>query len=192
VWVKGAAGPVSVRDVAGALDLYSVAGDLTVAGTPAQLSAETMGGDVTFEGTTPSARLKTADGAITVSGAAESLTIESVGGPVQVRGGAIARGEIRTVSGAIEVDAPVRAGGELGLLTQSASITLYLPEATRAALELRTFDGLLVNRFAGESRPSRGKPYRYTIGPAGGDEATLARVTARTLKGDIAIYRRAP
>jgi hypothetical protein len=164
-----------------------------------------MGGDVTFEGTTPSARLKTADGAITLSGGAESLTLESVGGPVRVRATPIARGEIRTVSGAIEVTAPLRPGGELDLLTQSASITLYLPGATRAALELRTFDGLLIDRFAGESRPSRGKPYRDTIGVARGGgagpdaaageaagEAGLAHVTARTLKGDIAVYRSTP
>ncbi|HEU4698753.1 MAG TPA: hypothetical protein VFS40_06200 [Gemmatimonadales bacterium] len=192
VWIKGAAGAVDVEDVTGALDVYTVSGDVTVRGAPAQLGAESMSGDLVVEATAPSMRLKTAGGAITLTGGAESLTIATVSGPVRVRTGPLLRGEIQSVSGAVDVDGAVRAGGELALLTHAAPITLTLPGSTRAELELRTFDGLLINRFSPEpARVSRGKPYRFAIGGGapgpGADDR--ARITVRTLKGDIAIYR---
>jgi len=189
VWVKGGTGDITIEGVAGALDAWAVSGDVTVRGDADALAAETMSGDVTIVGRTGSLRLKTAGGAISVAGAAASLTASSVSGPIRLDAADVVRGDVESVTGTVTFRGGVAPGGELAVLTHAASITLVLPRDLSAAFELRTFDGLLTNRFSGApARFSRGKPYRFATGAAAARDAALIRV--RTLKGDITLLRR--
>jgi DUF4097 and DUF4098 domain-containing protein YvlB len=193
VWVKGAAGAIEVSGIDGQLDLYSVAGDVRVRGRPAQLTAETIDGDLDVADGAGSARLKTAAGAVTVAGRVRGLTVGSVSGPVRVALEQVQRGEISTVTGSVHFRGALAADGLLDVVTHEASVTLVLPAATEADFELRTFDGLLVNRFGREAgRFSRGKPFRFSTrrtGAADDPDAPGARVAVRTLKGDISLFR---
>src|SRR5687767_5571244 len=74
VWIKTSGANITVMNIEGGLDLFSVSGAITVSGAPREVYAETMGGEISFANArTTSARLKTASGGIRVSGEASDI-----------------------------------------------------------------------------------------------------------------------
>lgn len=184
--IKSTTADVTVSGLTGTIEVLSVSGRVTVTGDARQVSAESMTGAVTVRGTTPVVRVRTADGAATVEGAVDDLRIETVSGPIVARGGRARMARLESVAGAVTFDGALAPDGTLDVQTHESSVTLRLPAGIGAAFDLTTFDGLLANRFGTEAaRPSRGgKPLRFTVNGGG------ARVTVRTLKGDVSVYRR--
>lgn len=184
--VKSATADVEVRDVRGSIEVMSVGGRVTVTGDPRQISVESMTGDVLVRSAAPVVRVRTAGGSATIEGAAEDLRVETVSGPIVVRAARPRRTRIESTTGTVTWDGGLAADGTLDVHTHESAVRLTFPAAVAAAFELTTFDGLLVNRFgSAAARPSRGgKPLRFTVNGGG------AQVAVRTLKGDVAVYRR--
>lgn len=185
LWIKSASAPIEVRDVAGALDLYSVSGTITVTGQPSLLTAEAMDGEVRVTGTAETMRLRTAGGGVTLAGGAEDLTVASVSGAIRVDGARVTHARLESVTGRITFLGTVVRGGSLEVQTHRAPVQLALPRDLDADFTVTAYEGLVTNRFGG--RPgafARGKPLHFTAGSGG------AQVTVRSLKGDVSIFRR--
>jgi hypothetical protein len=134
----------------------------------------------------PAVRVHTAGASATVEGAVEDLRVETVSGAIVVRPGRPRQTRLESVTGSVTFDGGLAADGTLDVHTHESAVRLTLPSAIAASFELTTFDGLLVNRFgSAAARPSRGgKPLRFEVNGGG------AMVSVRTLKGDVAVYRR--
>lgn len=186
VSIKSAAADVDVRDLRNVVEVFAVSGSITVTGPARQVTAESMTGAVTVRGATNIVRVRTAGGTATVESAAQDLRIETVSGPIVVRGARARQARLESVTGRVTFDGTLARDGVLDVQTHESPVTLTVPATLGAAFELTTFDGLLVNRFAdAAARPSRGgKPLKFTINGGG------AQVTVRTLKGNVAVYRR--
>ena len=184
--VKSAGADVEVRSVSGTIEISSVSGRVTVTGTARQISVESMIGDVMVQASAPAIRVHTAGASATVQGAVEDLRVETVSGAIVVRPGTPRQTRLESVTGSITFDGGLAADGTLDVHTHESAVRLTLPSAIAASFELTTFDGLLVNRFGrAAARPSRGgKPLRFEVNGGG------AMVSVRTLKGDVAVYRR--
>lgn len=186
VSVKSATADVDVRGVGGTIEVMSVGGRIAVSGNPREVSVESMAGAIDVVGDVPVVRVRTAGGSATVDGAVEDLMVETVSGPIVVRSRAPRRTRLESTSGSIAFEGGLAADATLDVQTHESAVKLTLPRTVAASFELTTFDGLLINRFgSAAARPSRGgKPLRFTANGGG------AQVTVRTLKGDVAVYRR--
>ena len=186
VSVKSATADVEVRDVRGAVEVASVGGRISVFGSARQVSVESMSGDVSVRGGTPVVRIRTGGGSATVDGNTEDLRVETVSGPIVVRTARPRQARLESATGSVTFDGGLAGDGTLDVQTHESDVRLTFPASTSAAFELTTFDGLLVNRFGDlAARPSRGgRPLRFTTGGGG------ATVKVRTLKGNVAVYRR--
>jgi hypothetical protein len=186
VSVKSATADVDVREVRGSVEVMSVGGQVTVTGDPRQVNVESMTGDVTVRGDAPVVRVRTAGGDATVDGTVEDLRIETVSGPIAVRAARPRRTRLESTTGSVAFVGGLARDGTMDVHTHESTVRLTFPETIAASFDLTTFDGLLINRFGNTAaRPSRGgKPLRFTTNGGG------AQVTVRTLKGDVAIYRR--
>lgn len=186
VAVKSASADVTIAGLTGAVEVSSVSGTVTLTGDPRQVSVESMEGAVDLRTGAPVVRVRTAGAAATVDGPVHDLRVESVSGAIVVHGADARQARLESVTGPIRYEGALTRDGVLDVQTHESAVTLILPAGLGAAFDLTTFDGLLINRFgSAAARPSRGgKPLRFTANGGG------ARVTVRTLKGDVAVYRR--
>jgi hypothetical protein len=188
LWVKSASAAITIENVAGEVEASSVTGAITISGTPAVLVAESMEGDIDISAPARVSRIKTAGGDITLREAAGEVTATSVSGAIRLldaRG--ITSGRVESVSGKVTFNGGVAAGGSLDLQTHDAPIEIFLPAAQGAVVDVAAYGGKAVNRIPGlVGKPTRGKAVQYVLGNGG------ARVTARSLKGDVSLRPRMP
>lgn len=183
--VKSSTADVHVSGLTRSIEIASVGGAVTVDGEPGQVTAESMTGGVRVEGSIPVVRVRTAGGQAVVRGEVEDLRVETVSGPIDVRAAGPRQARLESVSGAVRYEGGLAAGAALEVQTHDGPVTLALPASARAELELTTFDGRVVNRFAQPAaQAGSGKPLRFSLNGGG------ARVTVRTLKGDVTVARR--
>lgn len=186
VSVKSATADVEVTGVRGSIEVLSVGGNVMVNANARHVTVESMLGDVVVLGAAPVVRVRTAGGSATIEGTAEDLRVETVSGPVVVRAARPRQARLESTTGSITFEGGLASDATLEVQTHESPVRLTFPASVAASFDLTTFDGLLVNRFGdAAARPSRGgKPLRFTTNGGG------ARVTVKTLKGDVAVYRR--
>ena len=185
VWIKSASASITVSGVRGELDLSTVGGRIQVSGAPRVITAETMDGTLSVDADAPVVRLKSADGAIIVATSGGDLTASSVTGAITIRSRRpLLSGKVESVTGRVTFEGAVRTDGALDVQTHEAPITLRLPGDQDATVDIVAFSGKVVSGFPGAARSaSKGQPVRYTLGAGG------ARITARSLKGGVAVER---
>lgn len=188
VWVKTTGASVSIEDVSGGIDVYSVTGDVMITGTPNQLYAESMGGEITISGSSSSVRAKTGSGPITFRGAGEDVSLVTVGGKIMVSGPRLRRGYFESVTGGILFDGALERGSSVGFQTHSGSIELILPRDAGADCTVTSIRGEVQVDFPTdrtfERDGSRGPEREFTIGDGGAD------VKIQSFDGPVAIRRR--
>ena len=188
LWIKTTTAGITVRDVDGSLDLYSIEGGIDVAGAPGELRAETMRGAVTLAGTPRWVRAKSGSGAVRFTGSAQDIALSTVSGAIG-SSSRFDRGRFESVRGAITVTGALRPSAMLDVDDHDGDVTLRLATPVSAAFTVYTFGGSITSDLA-VARPvaSRraGRELAFTSGA--GD----ARVTVRTYGGDVALEKSAP
>ena len=188
VWVKTTGASVSVEDVLGSVDVYSVTGDVRITGTPRQMYAESMGGEITISGSSTSVRAKSGSGPITFRGAGEDVSLTTVGGRITVSGPRLRRGYFESVTGDILFDGDLEPGSSVGFQTHSGSVELVLPRDTGADCTVTSIQGEVRVDFQTdqtfERQGARGPEREFTIGDGGAD------VKIQSFDGPVAIRRR--
>lgn len=180
--VKSIAADIAIAGITGDIDLGSALGRVTIEGAPRSLVAETISGNIEVSGAAASVRLRSGDGTIIVRGVRGDLTVSTVGGGISVGGAAIARARLESTAGAIDYKGSVAPGGALEVQTHSGDVTLRLPPATGADVELGTVSGAVSSEFGPvPAATAKGRPRRVTLGDGS------AAITVRTFSGAIAL-----
>jgi hypothetical protein len=187
VWVKTTGASIEIENVAGGVDVYSVAGDVRFVGDPQQLYAESMGGEISIEGNSASIKAKTGKGPITFRGTADDVTLTTVGGRITVDGPNLKRGYFESVTGDIVFDGALEPGSSVGFQTHSGRVEMILPPDAGADCLVTTIEGDLQVDFevpeALERDGAQGPETEFTIGGGG------AQVKIQTFDGPVAIRR---
>ncbi len=164
--ITTASGDVAVRDVQGGVQVRTASGDASLRG---------VAGDVRFQG---------ASGRLTVVAEAPiSLRAETISGDVGVEAPRVDGAQVRTVSGDVEIATTFAPVGAHAIETTSGDVEL----AVGGGL---TLDARTVSGDVDVSHPDRvrGRERRDPIVIGDGS----ARLTVRTLAGDIDVRRGAP
>ena len=189
VWIKTSGANITVSNIEGGLDLFSVSGAITVSGTPREVYAETMGGEITLANArTMSARLKTASGGIKLSGEVSDLTAVTVSGDINSALTKFGRARLESVDGHIRYYGSIPASSVIDLINHAGAITMVLPSKTSADFAFNLYDADLSDEFGIKKRwmSSKMKAKEMTFGL--GDRPT-ARVMIRSFKGPVALRR---
>jgi hypothetical protein len=134
VWIRGAATDIDVSGLIGTVDIGTVGGRVLVTGSPRMLTAESMTGALQVRGSPETLRAKTAGGDLSWEGSARDALLVSVSGTLRVNSGPIERLRVESVTGAVRVNATLRADANVSIETHSGDVELRLP--ARAPLRL--------------------------------------------------------
>lgn len=180
------------------LNLTTVHGDIRITGTRGQVTAETVDGDVSASGGTGFVSLHSVNGAVTLTGANGRIELQSVNDDIRLTdasGEIAAEGvngtitlqrvesssvELSTVSGDVLYHGSIKPNGRYRFASHSGDVTVALPEAAGAVVQVNTFSGSFESDYPvtlTESRP--GKRFSFTIGNGS------ARIDLESFSGEI-------
>lgn len=193
--VEALACDVSARALrADRIDLEVVHGDVTFDGEAERLDLEAVSGRVVVRGRIAQARIEAAAGGVELAGAVEAAKVETLSGPVRVTAAEPLRDvDLSSASGGIQFEGALAPEGVLRAETLNGNVELRLDPATRADVEVETFNGTIdvdwpsVQVGADGSEYGAGKTARFRLGGAG-DSA--ARIQVETFNGGCTIRRR--
>jgi DUF4097 and DUF4098 domain-containing protein YvlB len=150
---------------AGAVKVDSISGDIDLAGSARSFDAQTVSGDVQAE---------------TLSGDANAQTVS---GAVLLRGAAMAKVNLGTVSGRIQLDAAVAPAAAWKIDTMSGDVRLAVPANASARIKADTFSGDLHSDFGRtiSSEHGPGEHLDANVGHGGGS------ITVNSFSGDVHI-----
>jgi len=185
--VRAATGEISVSDMTGALDLYSVSGPVTVTGRPRELYAETLEGALDIRVASPVVRVKTAGGGISLRAVGEEVDASTVSGDIVVEGGRYRRGRFQSVTGNIRFSGGFDRLGVYGFESHSGQVDLRLDPSVSAEFDILTVNGEIANGLTSDrpQRDAEGNRLQFSTDPGG------ARVTIRSFRGVVSIKKAA-
>jgi len=165
------------------LVLNSVSGDQSIDADTDRLEIESVSGDVVFRGHAPRASVETVSGEIEVRGIAGEIRLSTVSGDVEITGNQIDRGRFETVSGDLDLQLDVTAGGRLNVQSMSGDVRLALPATQEAEFTAQTYSGDIRSDFGGIGKSDRGpgKTFSFRAGSNG------ATIRIESFSGDIKI-----
>lgn len=188
VEAESVSGDIEAEGLRGeALELRTVSGDLEVAAEPQRLTLVSVSGDIDFTGTASRVEVESVSGEVELSGVDGEIRATTVSGDVTVAGGkSIQSGKFEAVSGDVELDVALAAGGRIIVSSMSGDIDLYLPRDQEAEFFAETFSGDIDTDFGRETNASRGPGSRleYRQGGSG------AVIKLNSFSGDVAVHRR--
>ncbi|MEE8524235.1 MAG: DUF4097 family beta strand repeat-containing protein [Thermoanaerobaculia bacterium] len=186
--VETVSAEITVEDVDGDLETESVSGSVRIDGRPRTVDVETVSGNVEIGAEAAEISVESVSGQVQIRGAAGRLEVESVSGRVEVTGENLLRADIESVSGTIDVDVSLAAGGDLDVSSHSGTIELRLPASTSARFEVTTFSGRIDNELGPPARKvSRYTPQKeleFTLG--GGD----GRINVESFSANVKLMAR--
>lgn len=185
VWLKTAAGDVTVTGLSGTLDVYTVTGAVTVSGNLRATRLESMGGPLTVTGSAASLVARTATGDLRLAAAVEDATATTVSGRLLLDAARVQRGRFETVDGPIRWDGALLRGSALEFVTHGGGVELFLPRATAGEFELNSFQGTVRSELGGPRAAGGGRKEAFVLGDGGG-----THVSVRSFRGDVAIRRK--
>jgi hypothetical protein len=187
VWIRTGSAEVVARELAGAVDIHTVAGRVDARGRPATFYAESMAGDLELHLKAGVARASTGTGDITFTGSVQDLALRTVSGTLDVTAPELLRGQFTTVDGDIGFRGAIRPAGALAFETHSGDVSVRLPASLSADLRLSTFEGGIEVGYAGAGAPRSEGGRRSLLFEAGAGEA---EVTVRSWSGSIRVAPR--
>jgi hypothetical protein len=176
--------------------------NVTMEGVGADVSVETTRGDIDVQGGSGVVSLKSVDGEISLAKANghiemravnEGLRLTDVTGDVSaesVNGGLVLERvdssnlDLYTVNGNISYDGPIRDKGVYRLTTHNGIISVAIPPAANATVDVRTYDGAFKSSFPVKSDDqNRRKRFTLTFGSGS------AQMELESFSGMIALRR---
>ncbi len=180
--VTGVSSDIEIADSRGeSIVAETVSGDVDVRAESGRVELTSVSGDVTFIGASPRTAVESVSGDIELDGVSGELEVSLVSGDVDLRGGQFDLGRFESVSGSLDLDLEVNAGGRITVETMSGDATLTLPRNQTGEFRAQTFSGDIRSEF--------GSPQREKHGPGSslkhiqGDGGAMIRV--ESFSGDV-------
>lgn len=153
-----------------------------------EIRAETLAAGVTARDLEGVVVIESVAGPIVVEGSPAEVTLGTAAGPITVKAGTLARAEIESMAGPIEIDAVPSRDGRWEIEAVSSPVTLTLPADVSARIEADSFSGAIVNELGPAAEKSSSMlpsmELRFT---AGGGDATIR---IETVSGPITFAER--
>jgi DUF4097 and DUF4098 domain-containing protein YvlB len=186
--VETVSAEITIEGIDGELATESVSGSVHVDGGPRAVDVETVSGNVEIAAEAAEISVESVSGRVVVRGAARRLDVDSVSGWVEVTGENLLRADIQNVSGTIDVNVSLAAGGDLDVSSHSGTVELRLPASTSARFDVTTFSGRIDNDLGPAARKvSRYTPQKeleFTLGEGDG------RVKIESFSGNVKLMAR--
>lgn len=188
VEAESVSGDIEAAGVSGeTLELRTVSGDLDVAADSSRLTLVSVSGDINFTGTASRVEVESVSGEVELSGVSGEVDATTVSGDVTLAGGGtIQSGKFEAVSGDVDLDVALAAGGRINVSSMSGDIDLYLPSDQEAEFYAETFSGDIDTDFGRETNASRGPGSRLEHHQ--GDSGATIRLNS--FSGDVGVHRR--
>jgi Putative adhesin len=168
------------------VQLGVVTASAVVSDLAARMSIKSMSGDVTLDGVRGKIDAHTVVGDLEATNLTGAVSFTTVSGELGVAGGALDRLAARSVSGRVTADVDLEPSSHVQISTMSGAVTLRLPEAVDAAVDLRTTSGRVNTSFPTLERGDR--PGAATAGGTLGDGS--GRLSVTSVSGDITLLSR--
>ena len=177
-------GRIEVEGNAANVTLDTTSGSVGIEGTFGKVQIDSISGSIEVEATFEELSAESVSGRIQASKVARRVVANSVSGRIRIEGEALARAELETVSGSIDLKAGLAPGGEIEIDTHSGSVDLDLPADVDARFDVNTFSGGITTDFGSPERQSRFGPGLELECVQG---AGNGRVEVETLSGSVRI-----
>ncbi len=168
------------------IEAESVSGEVSVRAAAERIELSSVSGDVSFEGEAGRADMETVSGDLRATGVSGDVSVETVSGSAIVRGGVVTEFEAAAVSGDIDFDGALVAGGRMDVESMSGDVSITLPAGTGARVTSETFSGSLRNDFGIKVEDEDG-PGSTMNGKFGSGEATIE---IESFSGDVELRQR--
>ncbi len=148
VEVKSISGDVNLEALGGAVKARVVSGSVVLRKGAAGADLTTVSGDLTLEDVVGNAYLKTVSGDISVSRIKGSVEAESVSGGIKMSEVSGAAGvNAKTLSGDVDFQGRLEAGGRYSLKSHSGNVGMVLPGDSAFSFDADTFSGVIDSAF---------------------------------------------
>jgi DUF4097 and DUF4098 domain-containing protein YvlB len=176
--------PLSMDGIHGGdIDVNSVSGRVRInAQTPA-LNVATVSGSIAFSGRAKQAKLQTVSGDILAPSLGDTVDMQTVSGRIQAGGGPWQQLNLSTVSGDVQLNGGLAAGGSLSIDSMSGDLQLQFPASLNSSLHASTFSGELRSDFGTPTRPEHGPGSSLDTVTGSGD----GKIHIETFSGDVRI-----
>lgn len=146
--IKNVSGDIEALSVGGALYVDEVSGGVKITNASGTVDCQTVSGGIILTGGAGEVSLKAVSGRITASGIKGSIEAETVSGGISLKDVREARSvRAKTISGGIDCETDIVAGGRYGFDALSGGITLTLPASAMFELEAESFSGSIRTDF---------------------------------------------
>lgn len=171
----------------GSIEAESVSGEVSVKASSAEkLELASVSGDVQFEGESAHVDAETVSGDLRLGGVSGEVSVETVSGSAIVRAITVSEFEAASVSGDIDFDGAVAAGGRVDVESMSGDVSLTLPAASNGRVSAETFSGDLSNEFGLQVEDEEG-PGSTMHGKIGDGSASIE---IESFSGDVELRKR--
>lgn len=176
---------ITVEGADGEVEAQSIQGDITIRGGRGLIKASTVQGRVTVEGGEGRMELESTATEIRIRDAAGEILAESAGGNIIMENVRATSVDVGSVGGRIHYDGTLQPQGTYFFGSHGGSVTLVLPDNTRANMTLSTIHGGISTNFTGA--PTRFEPGQRNAFRIGGGGAL---VEVETFGGRIRVMRK--
>ena len=183
--VRTTGASITVSQVDGSLDLYTIEGPIGVRGAPRELTAETMRGAIAIDGTPGWVRAKSGTGRVTFRGTAQDVALSTVSGDV-ASSTRFTRGRFESVRGAIVLSGPFGGTATADVDSHAGAVALHLDPKSSAAVTVYTLTGGITNTLT-SARPRKATRSGSELAFTAGDGR--ARLMVRTYSGKVSLLR---
>lgn len=182
--VNGVSSDITIRGSRGArVSAETVSGDVQVEAHAERVDLSSVSGDVQFSGASMRTSVETVSGDIELSGLNGELDVSMVSGDLAIGGGRFSMASFESVSGTLEIDLEVEAGGRLTIESMSGDVRLDLPADQTGEFRAQTFSGDIRSKFGSPQKDDSG-PGRHLHHVNGNDDTTIR---VESFSGDIEI-----
>lgn len=181
---------IAIEGIRGDQELESVSGSIDTALFAAEMIAKTVSGRIRLAGGDGRARadVSSVSGRVELDGTNGELNVRTVSGSIEIESPMLERGDFKSVSGNVDVDAMLASDGRLRAATTSGRVSLDMRGEAAGRYELSSFSGSIDNCFGPPpERPQFGPPTSTLRFEEGDSEA---RIDANSMSGNITLCRR--
>ncbi|MDD3764867.1 MAG: DUF4097 family beta strand repeat-containing protein [Nevskiales bacterium] len=181
--LEGVSADLRVDGVSGPLQGNTVSGDIEVDVRSPEVSLQSVSGDIRLRAPAASVKLQSVSGDVRAEGVQGDVSGETVSGDVDIKGGAFRALATQTVSGDLNLQGALAAGGSLRAESMSGDIDVLLAEPPDALLTMKSFSGVISSEFGPREAGGRRK-IEKTLGSGKG------RIDLNSFSGDIRLAKR--
>ncbi|MDQ6830351.1 MAG: DUF4097 domain-containing protein [Gemmatimonadota bacterium] len=184
VLARTTSGDITIRGVKGEVEIHSTNGNMKIDDAE-RVTFDAISGDVEATRVTGILTGTTVSGDLKLDGGVGEVDVETVSGEIALTRARAKSVRLKSVSGDIDYEGTIDAGGRYVFGSHSGRIRLALPDNANVTLSIDTFNGDVQSDFPMVLNPGerRGRHMEFTIGSGG------ARLTAETFSGDVEIKK---